>query len=237
MDRLQANVASKISWLKTHERLIIVVLVLAVGGFILNKTLDIQSKMADNKVQVAQSQLAQQKQADQQLLQTAQSSLTTYQTTLAAKDKQIDSLLSAISNRNQVLTTQQATDKTLPPSQIASRWTQLIDNSGVQNTQSGFEVTDDAAIATTVQLEQVPILTANLNDEKSIVTDKQAELDNANKLISDGKDTVSGLQKQIVDEEKTSIVQLKACQVGSRKGRLKWLGIGFVTGFIAGHIW
>lgn len=237
MDQLQANVANKISWLKTHETLIISVLLIVLTGFVLNKYLDISAKEVDNKVQVAQSQLAQQKQADQQLLQTAQSSLVTYQATLAAKDKQIDSLLSAISNRNQVLTTQQATDKILPPSQLASRWARLIGNSGVQSTQSGFEVTDDAAIATTVQLEQIPILTANLNDEKSIVTDKQAELDSANKVITEGKETVTGLQKQITDGQQASAGQLKACQVNARKGKFKWFGIGFVSGFIAGHIW
>jgi hypothetical protein len=225
------------SWLLQHERLIIVALVLSVAGFGLNKALDIQAKMADNKVQVAEQQLNQQKQTDAQLLQAAQNSLTNTNAIIAAKDQQINSLLAAVANRNQVLTVQQSTDKSLPPTQLASRWSQLIGNSGVQNTQDGFAITEDAAVTTVLQLEQLPVVQANLKDEETVVADKQNELDSAMTTINDGKSVVAGLQKELTDAKATGSAQLKACQVAARKSKFKWFGIGVVVGFIGGHIW
>jgi hypothetical protein len=111
----------------------------------------------------------------------------------------------------------------------------------VTTASNGYAVTDDAALATVDQLEQVPVLTQNLKDETTTAANLQKDVDDANTLISTGKVTVAGLQLQLQDQDKACSTQVTALQGQLKKQKLqgivsraKWFLAGFATGFITG---
>ncbi len=226
---------SKVStYLKAHEKLIIIVLCLAVGVHFYSKIInawaaheqrvDIAGNAAaQTAVQVAQAQaLANAKAAADYAALAAQ---------LAASNK---ALIAGQATRNATTKTQQATDKTLPPSDLAARWTTLLrlNPPTVQPSATGFVITPDAAVATVVELENVPTLRADLQDEQSVAANYSTQI---NSLLG----LNDGLNKKIADDADVLAKQAKACtddknllKAQARKSKFHWFLGGVVTGFL-----
>lgn len=228
------------SWLKQHERLIIVTLVLLFGGYIGHGVLNLMAKNADAKVQQAQAQLTQQQTANAQMAAQVQQATQQYQQIVTTLQAQNTQLAQTIAQRNTQLVQTQAIDKTLPVSQLDTKWAADagVDASQLQAGSNGQTIaSQEATVATVQQLDSIPVLKANLSDTQTELTNTKTEFTAANQLIGEKTQQITGLQLQITDEQNTCKAEVADVKAQARKSKLKWFGIGFVTGYIAGHIW
>jgi hypothetical protein len=230
-------VTTSVSWLQQHERLIIVTLILIFLSYVAYKGFDLASTYENHKVQVDTATLNAQKQQTNAQLAQAQATLTDYQNAFKQATQQNAALAATIASRNTALTNQQQEDTKLTPSELAQRWQTLIGNSGVSNTQGGYLLTDDAALDTMEQIEQVPVLKLNLTDETTKEQNDQKALAVANNLVTQGDGVVQGLQKELTDQQNTCKAQIAQANAQAIKGKAKWFGIGVIVGFVLGHVW
>lgn len=236
MSEISTAVTTSESWLKQHERLIIVALVLLVGGWFGQHWLNNTAAKNAAAATLATQQLAAQKAKDDQFAAQLQQQGEQYQelvVTLAQQNKQLST---QIISRTTVLKTQQATDQALPVPALASRWEQLAalkNTDVVSNADGSITVTENGARDTVIALEQVPELTANLVDTQSELRNDQTELDKANTLIGGLNTQVVNLSTQLVDQKKADDATLASVKANANKSKLKWFGAGFVVGFIS----
>lgn len=221
-------------WLKAHERLLIVAMLLGSSLWIGNRVINWRAAKDQQTAAVAVAQLDQQKNINAQ--QAAQSAAlqAQYQQMLDTLAKQNATLAAAVSARNTELAKQQQQDASLTTPELVTRWQQLIPAGTLTVEPNGVTVDPVAAHATVAQLEQVPVLEQNLSDETQIADNRQKEVDSANTTISALNMQVSGLNAQSKDQEVACKAQIAQVQAESRKGKVKWFKIGFVTGFVSG---
>ena len=224
------------SWLLLHERLVIIVLLLVFSFFVLDKSLGIVASWEQHRASVAAAQVAADKAKNDVALAQAKQTLEEYKDLLQQSVAENAKLEQGIVARDTLLVTQQKKDETLPPSELALRWQGLAGDSGIEATTSGFGVSDTAARSTVSKLEQVPVLKQDLADEQAKNANLSADVNKANDLIGQGKIVVNGLQLQLQDQNKACTTQIAAVKAEARKGKLKWFGIGFVTGYVSGLI-
>lgn len=243
MSQLQTEAASlEVSaktWLQKHERLIVIVLVLALLGWGTNKVFNLIDNRDKQAATLSAQTLAAQQQKDQALSQAVATSTQQYQVLIQTLTQQNTQLANAVSVRNSALTVQQSADKTLTPSALADRWTLLtkaVSGSIIDNGTT-IQVTPDTALTTVQQLEQVPVLTLNLEDQGTELTNTKNELASANQVIGTQKQEIAGLNTQVIDQKKADDAALTQAKADARKSKLKWAAGGFIAGFIAGKIW
>jgi hypothetical protein len=224
------------SWFKTHETLLIVFMSLIVGTFLVYKGLDIVSSYENHKAQQAIAVVQAQSNQNAADLTTVKQTLAAYQTALANATTANQTLAQAVTARNTVVVKQESTDATLPQSALGQRWETLVNDTGVTPTPTGFAVPEKAALDTVQSLEQVPVLTQDVKDAQAQTANDQIALTQANNVIDQGKTLVTGLQNQLTDETKSCSIQLSAAKAAANKGKFKWFGIGYVSGFVSGLV-
>jgi hypothetical protein len=224
------------SWLLQHERLVIVFLLLIISFFAIDKVLGIVASWEQHRATVAEQQVLNDKAKNDVDLAVAKQKLLDYQEVLVQNEKFNAQLQQGIIARDQLLLAQQKKDLTLPPSQLAARWTELVGDNGIQPDASGFTVSDTAARTTVSKLEQVPVLQKDLVDEQSKNANLQEDVTKANDLINQGKTVVSGLQLQLTDQTKACTAEIKAVKAAERKSKWKWFGIGYLAGLSTGVV-
>jgi hypothetical protein len=223
------SLTDDLTWVKTHLLLLAIVGVLTFGGVF--GTLSVIEKH-DARVaiqyQTIADQQANQNKTLQALIVSEQAQLEADKTALTLQEAKIETLLS----QRQVVEKQvPVTNATLDATQTALGIVKAV---GGNATPSGSSVLLDLptaqAVLTDVQL--LPLVQADkvdlgnqLSDEKRIALDTQSQLSNEQKSHKSDVDT---LNSQIAADGK-QITKLKA---DIRKGRLKWFGIGFVSGFV-----
>jgi|SRR6185437_1023069 len=236
METVAKDVQIAKTWLQKHERLLIIFAVLFVSFLVVNKTLGIVASWEQHKATQAEKVLDAQKAKNDADLATAKGMLSDYQTQLAAATKEIATLTTAQVSRDRVVVVQQKADAAMPPSQLAQRWQGLVGDSGVVPVATGYTVSDSAALTTVQNLEQVPVLKADLADEQSKTAALQKDVASANDLIGQGKIVVNGLQLQLTDKDKACTAELNATKAQARKGKLKAFGIGYGLGLVSGLV-
>jgi hypothetical protein len=139
-----------------------------------------------------------------------------------------------------VLQQQQATDKTLPMPDLGNRWASLIaaQPGDLTATTAGITVDPAAAIGTVVALEQIPTLTADLNDARTQYTNSQTEVTQADEVISDQTKQIEGLNTELQDTKIADAKALIAEKAKERKGKLKsfMYGVGVGAGLVIGEV-
>lgn len=227
------------SWLKQHETLLIVFIIVLASTFLLDKGEGIVGQWEQHKASIAAQQVANDKAKNDNDLTQAKQTLEDYKTILAKTESENAKLVVQQSERNQSLAAQQKTDATLPPSELANRWSNLADfgDNQIQDTSTGYLVSSEAALYTVQVLEKVPVLQKNLKDEQTKSANLQNDVNKANTLIDQGKVVVNGLQTQLQDQQKACNAQISAEKAKARKGHIKAFFIGFVTGFVSGKLW
>ena len=170
------------AYLKTHERLIIVALAIALSAWGLSKYYDRAATLADARAVIADAHAA-------IVDKTAAQSLATLQLALAEKDatnlmlaQQNAALAAAITSRQTAVVVQQKKDATLPPTDLALKITALADAPPAEVTVEGDSIRlgRNASVSVAQALEVAPVLQASLNDETTIAKNTQVELDAAN---------------------------------------------------------
>lgn len=222
------------TWLQKHEKLVIVLLLIIAGYFAIDKGLGIASSYESHRAQQAAAVTSAQAVKNATVLSDTQQLLNSYQQQLATFAAANQKLTSAIATRDQQLVTQQKTDTQLQPSELALRWAALVRDSGVQATATGYTVTPSAALATVQQVEELPVLTQDVADEKAKEINLQSDLDTANAVIGDGKEAVRGLQISLTDQYKQCKIEIADEKAKARKGKFKSFGLGYGLGFVSG---
>jgi hypothetical protein len=224
------------SWLKHHERIVIVALVLLAGCWGYGRYAGIAASRAETRATVAEQALsAQQSQNSQNAAQIA--TLTQqYQQLTQALTVQNASLAASLAARQKAQAAAVATDATLAPADLATRLETLGQAPVGSVTVSGNEIamTQLGAVAITQTLEAIAPLQANLRDTTATLQTAEATQAKADALIADQTKQIAGLNLAAVDADKVCKAQVAEVKATSRKNSLKWFVRGTVIGFIGG---
>lgn len=226
------------SWLKQHETLLIVVLVLVFGVFGLSKLYNVESARADAKNAAAQQQLVDAKANAATAAATAAQVQAQYVTLVQALAAQNTSLRASIGQRTATRAVQKTKDAALPVQGVADNWNAIA---GTLVTPAGDNiiVSSTDAHKTLDVLRSVPTLQGNLADETTIAANTQQELNGADKDIAALNTQVTALNTQIVTADNACKTQVAAAKADGKKNAAKWfkrgLLVGFVSGIFLGH--
>jgi hypothetical protein len=224
------------SWLLDHERLIIVLVAAAViwlGYVKVTNAIaahdDAQLKQAQivaNQQAQQNAALAAQVQQDKQQLQALTDKVTAQNAALVAANTQLATALAK----------QQKTDAQLPPPELAQRWAQITPNmpaGGVTlSTDNTMHVTQAAAVDTVQQLEKVPVLQQQLDNETTQKNNDDLLIGQQNKNIFDLNGQITGLNKTVVDNNKVCQDTIADVKAKAAKSKRRWFIIGYVAGFL-----
>jgi hypothetical protein len=226
------------AWLKAHERLVMLALVLAVGSFGISKYFDVDAARKDARVVAAEQIVANdQKNSAAQALATAQMQ-SQYTALVQALATQNASLEASMAQRNTGLVAQQHKDSFATMAEAVGRWQALVpavnfDGAPVTD-NNGIAVNLANARATIIELEKVPVLIQNLADETTLAGNYQAEVLKADALVIDQKTQITVLNKSLTDQAKESTLQIAAIKAEGKKNSVKWFKRGFIVGFLSG---
>lgn len=209
------------TYIKTHERLLIVILVVALLGWVSNKGLNIYEGYEQNKLTSLQAQLDGTKQQAAAAQQSAQDAKTAAQVTAqqANQDKAASAaMISALSQQNANLSNQilqrgkqtqqqQAVDLSASIPELGARFKALVPNvnpADVAVAADGKTVTigQDTAEKTIAQLELVPSLQADNSDLTQQVKNGQDMLSSSQKALGSQSDLTTAQQKVIDAQDK-----------------------------------
>lgn len=215
------TLTSYITFIKAHEKLIIIVL----AAFLLFRT----GQGIENIYFRRDSQIAQQ--ATAKVNTDASSNKTLDDQLVAAKAQQdaaFQQLNQSIVDATTKLRAQQAADAEATQQQILDRWKLLLPMKpgAVQSNGATDQITPEAATDTVKALEQIPVLQLQVNDlnAKLVIDDS---------IIGKQDDLITGLNKQIADEKASHIADVNLEKVKSRHSFLRGFKYGFVAGAVA----
>jgi len=213
-----STISSLSAYVKLHERLIGLVLAAAVIWGVSGKIESVVAK--HDKSQETQAQIvanAQQSKDAALAMQAAQQA------------EQYKELSDKVAAQNDALVTalvkQQHTDASLPPSDLIARWNTLVPQAGATVTSTGVALPEAGAVATVQQLESVPVLTQQLANTNSLLGASQ-------KQVVTLDQEVSGLNLQLVDNQKVCTEELKVQADQYKKSRWHWFWAGMAAGFL-----
>jgi cell division protein FtsB len=225
-------------YIKKHETLLIVTLaaVLITGGY--SRLLGYLTHRDELAAQRSQIALQAQQQENARLAEQTAQTVKSYQDLVKQLDGQYHQLLAAQTKRDTDTKTQQAADRVLPPTEVASRWSTLIKLpvEQIQPTDTGYTVSPGVAVETLVQLETVPTLTADLQDEKQIVANKDQQLTGLNTVNAALNAELEGLRSEITKQDKACRDELTLVKASARKSKIKWFIGGVIVGALARNL-
>jgi len=227
------------SWLKQHEKIVILFLILAVGAFGISKFFDVDAARKDAKY-VAAEQIVANDQKNSAAAATATAQMQSQYTALVqALATQNAALSASIAQRTASQKAQVVQDSTLPLPGLAARWNQLLPTVTPTVTPTGVILNEQGVRDTVSQLELVPALEGNLADETKIAYGYQQEAEKADALVNVQNSQIAGLNTQIADSTKACTAQVAAVKAEGHKNSVKWFkrgfGLGFIAGIFAGH--
>lgn len=244
-----AEFAGVSTFLKNHERLILVLAVVVAGFFGYSKWVNFQEGVAQRKADATQQALNAQVAANTQLAAQAKqaadqsaAAIAQYQQIVQALTVQNQQLANQIAQRNQDLATQKGKNATLDAAGMASRFAAVKPNLPAP-TVNGDQVVLPNLTAHEVldDVESVPVLNQNVSDLTKTNTNLGAELKAAQDVVAkqqtqidDQKKQIDGLVKALADSEANTVKQVELQKQKDRKSKLAWFKGGVVVGFVAG---
>lgn len=222
------------TWIKQHERVVIISLILLFGGWGLSKFYDVDAARKEAKYVAAEQIVANdQKNSAALALQTAQMQ-SQYIALVQALATQNAALASSIAQRTASGTAQRTVDATLPVSGLVVRWNTLLPTVVPVVTATGVTLNEQGVRDTVSQLELVPTLQGNLADETTIAQDNGLRAERADTLVGIQSTQIAGLNTQIADQTKACTAQVAAAKAEGHKNSVKWFKRGFIVGFVSG---
>jgi hypothetical protein len=230
-----------ITWIKAHERIIIVAMVLAAGSFGLNKWLDKSAMDAASKAAVAQQVAAVQHDADLKVAAAVAQQTALFNQESQAREQEMASLVAAVASRDSASNTK--VKNVLAPKPITDVLSDLsaaypkLSFDPTMITQSGelaFPLpTVQQFTSTKIQLDTLQL---DLVDTKKELDTTTQGLASSNSLIGALQGQVTGLNKEIADNGVACTTQIAAVKAAARKSKLGWFKVGLVTGFVGGLV-
>jgi len=222
---------SYLKWFVSHERILALLIIMAVIAFAGNKYLNYSAKKADLENQTAQAALAAQKASDEKQAAVVEASKQHDALVQQQANAQIARLSAEMDKLSQSLAARQKTDQALPAPELALRHEALLGvSSGVANTENGFQVSTPVEIQTVQSLESLPVLKQQLSDETAVADNRGKQLDSSTTLVVGLNQRISGLNLQLTDSGKACDAKLADIKANARKSKRNW----FIKGAAAG---
>ena len=224
------------AWLKAHEKLFIFIFGFVLLWFVAGKVENIIAAHDNANLTAVKATLAAQTEANQATAALV-AQQAAYMKALTAKYQSQDAaLVQQNATLLQLLAKQQKADSAMSVSELAARWTALVPTAGVSLVNGQIALTDVGAHATVSQLEQVPVLTTELENEKTVTANVQSLLTASNQQVLTLGQRVDGLNLQLGDADKVCTAQISVIKAQARKSKRRWFIAGFITGFISRQI-
>jgi septal ring factor EnvC (AmiA/AmiB activator) len=231
---ITTKIAADYSWLKTHVILLALVVCLTFGGVYGFEALVAKHDAAKSaELQTIAQTMEKSNEATQQ--QNAQTIATITQQN-AVLQQQINSLLSSISSRDNGLAQQQKSIRVLAPPELSAKWGSVanepapsIDNSG------NFIVPLPLALKSTDALLAVPVLQADVADDKTIIAKQVQELSSDNTALASELKAHQSDNATCVADKNALNGQITSLKSDARKSKAKWFGLGILIGLVGGH--
>lgn len=237
-----SNPGSTRSFLLDHENLIIVIILAVLlwwgWGKFAQMRIDHDAAQLKQVMAVATQQATQDTALAQQAL-VDKAQLQALADKVAAQNAQLVATNAALAS---ALNQRRHTDAALPPPVLVQRWTQITPGmppNGVMVTTDNMTriptivVTQAGAVATVQQLEQVPVLQQELNDETAQKDNDDQLLASSHQDIATLSEQVTGLNQQVVDNQNVCTDQIKLVKAQAAKSKRRWFVIGYVAGFLS----
>ena len=229
-----------VGYIKHHEKLIALALLLIVGWFSYGKLVDYLDRRDVRNAAVETEKLREQVARNAELAAQNAKLAEDYKALAAQVLAQNTALQQAIAARDTATKKQQDSDRALPPDALAGRWQQLVNlpSLSVQPTTTGnFTVTPQAATETVVQLEELPRLQSDLKDTQTQSDNYKQQSVKAEAVIAGLRTEIEGKQAEIVQSGKACDAKLAEVKAGARKAKRNWFIRGLIVGAgIAGYI-
>jgi hypothetical protein len=224
------NFLSISTYVKSHEKLVLALIVAGVLFFAIGKIDGIIAK--HDAANLKQAQVVAAAQSEKNAAIAAQvaednAAFTALQAKLQAQDAALVQANIALAS---ALTKQQKVDATLPPTDLAARWNSLVPQAAVTVTPNGVTLPNSGAVATVQQLEIIPVQQNEIINEQTLVANGNALAVVQTKQVTDLTTEVSGLKLQSVDDLKVCNTQIAVVKADARRSKRRW----FVAGFVAG---
>lgn len=213
------------AFIKAHEKL---VLIIGIGALLFHfgeKGLTVWENHDKRIATVAQQKVD----SDQEANKALSEQLAQLKLEIAAKNVQLEAQIAA---SKQKLIVQQKIDASLPLPELSARWESLLvlpKDSITPQANGTIAVTTDAAHITVNELEKTPQLIEQL-------LDTQNELRGCTTLSAKKDDSITGLNKQLTDEQTARKDDQKLAAVKQKKAWLRGFKWGAIVGFVGG-IW
>ena len=222
-----------IALIKAHERLLIVLLVLAFGYHAYGSWLDYDSARKDAQVAALTQKVSQDAADNNNLAISASLAASQFQTALDSANKQNAALAASLQRDDALLANNRRTDASLDLPALAVRIQQITPGTqpgSIDVENNRLTMADPAAHAIASQLEAVPVLTNELLAANSTVQADQLALGKSSTALTACTDQVGGLQKTLVDQQAHETAAVAAEKTKTKKA---WRS-GFKWGFVAG---
>jgi len=225
-------ISSMSGYLKAHEKLVL----FAIAGIVLwvgIGRIDTLIQHHDSAALAQAENIAEvQKATDDALARQATAQAQQYQVLAEKVNAQNAQLVAANTQLAGALTRQQHTDAGLPPTELANRWLTLVPEAKPTVTTGGIMVPESGAVATVVQLESVPVLSTQLENERTQLGNTQALLTASTGQTTTLNQEISGLHLELQDETKVCTAQVALVKAEARRSKRKWFLAGLIAGFL-----
>ena len=220
------------TYLKAHERLVIVSLLLLASWFVLGKVQSVIAAHDNANLQQAKVVAVAQAENTQALAAQANAQAAQFKALAEKVQEQNSALVTANTELATALAKQQKVDASLPPTELANRWAALVPVAKPVVTATGLAVDTPGAIATVQQLEIIPV-------QQETIKNTQQELSNAQSLVTaEGQQVVTlnaevgSLGTQLGDNAKVCTAQIATVKAQAAKSKRRWFYAGVVVGFV-----
>jgi hypothetical protein len=223
-------------WVVAHEKLIIVIAVLATVLFLGNRWMNKSDDKAIANNAVAQQVLQERITQNENLAKQLATQLQQYQQIITAMAAQNTALANSMKQRQVEVQQQQKIDQTLPLPDLAIRWEKLanLQPIDIQNTDKGLAVSEYGSRATVQILETVPALQQDKKDLTTTIANKDTELNACNGVVKNfNEQVVPGLKAELVEKDKACVARLDLEKADARKSKKNWFIRGVVSGAAA----
>jgi hypothetical protein len=193
-----------LKWFQSHERILVIGLVLAFGYFGLNKWLDKSAMDAAMKAAVAQQVAAVQHDADQKIAAAVAQQTALFEQERQIHDQEIASLVAAVTSRDAATNKKvtQVTSTTTSPEAVADLNTAYGATlpTPLTVTEAGSIPIADLQQFTVAKIEE-DTLQSDLADTRKELGSTSLELSSATSLVGSLQNQVTGLQTEIKDND------------------------------------
>lgn len=226
------TVKNDLTWVKGHIFLLVVVMILVFVGVF--GILNVLEKHDKERATELQQILAAQTQQTQILTTKLTQDEANWSVENAANRQLISTLAQSITKRDSALANQAKTNATLSAEAASQRLTQQTAAGPGEIAAQGDTVTMDLPVTRQVVqlLDTLPVVQADLADTQKQLGAETVVATNLQANLTEQKDLVGSLQTQNTDQVKACAAQVKDLKAQARKGKAKWFGIGFISGFL-----